>query len=503
MQPATALLLMCLWTANVHVHGLTTARTTASFQRSSATVSLGKNRSPLGPHFLHVDAFDQRHTLRLHPSASPFADTFRLQTTGRDEEGRLILKDLSLHEDQNASEMYQDLETGSVVRVSGSIVEGIISPTLTLTANADGQHEAVRQDIQDNHVKDYLEVPFEETVRQDIQDNHVKDYLEVPLEDRRHFESSATTRAVTTATVEMYIIVDSTLAAELGTDQKVKDYLGVFWNAVNQRFATVSDPKINLVLAGALIVREAADEPYITANTASSVYVEGYGALDAVSVWLRQQNDLPAYDMAYLMTGKNMYSGQSGSTGLAGLAWTKAACLQSSTKVYKSGMGEDNNYYRGVMTAAHEVAHNLGSPHDGDEGAEACSWDLGYIMSYKTVDAKKLLFSSCSQATMKTYISTSGASCLQSTSTGSQIPLSSKLPGQILSLDKQCQLATEKSNAYAATSVSEDSLCYQLVCQYQQQEGSYLYTYTRWTGRPAAEGSPCKSGGACKDGSCQ
>ncbi|XP_050687031.1 venom metalloproteinase antarease TserMP_A-like [Eriocheir sinensis] len=485
MKPEAGLLLVCLWAANCQVHGLAAPSTKASFQRSTATVIRGTSRSPLGSsHLLHVDAFDQRHTLRLQPAVSPFADTFRLQTTARDEEGRLIFKDVSYDEDHDTTELYQDPESGGVVRVSGTRVEGIISSTLTLTADADGQHEAVRQEI--------------------VPDFNVKDELEVPPEERLSFESSATTRAVSSATVEMYVIVDSTLAASVGTDQKVKDYLAVFWNAVNMRYATFSDPKIQLVLAGALIVRDAADEPYVTSNIASSIYVNGYGALEAVSKWLYQQKtNLPDYDLAYLMTGKNMFSPNGGSTSLAGLAYREAACVIGGTMMYKTGMGEDNSYYGGVMTAAHEVAHNLGSPHDGSDGSEACSWNLGYIMNYLTIDSKKLLFSSCSQAAMKKYISTSSGSCLQSTSTGATIPLSDTLPGQILSLDKQCQIATDKTDAYASKSVSEDTLCYKLVCQWKVQEGYTTWTYTQTTGRPAAEGSPCKSGGACKDGSCQ
>ncbi|XP_047493834.1 venom metalloproteinase antarease-like TpachMP_A [Penaeus chinensis] len=148
--------------------------------------------------------------------------------------------------------------------------------------------------------------------------------------------------------------------------------------------------------------------------------------------------------------------------GLAGIAWKGAACIVASgnKRSFNTGMGEDMGaYYVGVMTAAHEVAHNLGSPHDGKDGAEACSWDDGYIMSYVSGKSNKLFFSSCSQKLMKDYMSSDDGSCLQTTQIGEKIPLSSQLPGEIVSMDEQCQKQTGKSEAYESKSVSEDSLC--------------------------------------------
>ncbi|ROT64905.1 hypothetical protein C7M84_017146 [Penaeus vannamei] len=231
--------------------------------------------------------------------------------------------------------------------------------------------------------------------------------------------------------------------------------------------------------------------------------------LSSVSDWLFQNKaTLPVYDVAYLMTGKDMADVESGmiQEGLAGIAWRGAACVVASgnKRSFNTGMGEDMGaYYVGVMTAAHEIAHNLGSPHDGKDGAEACSWDDGYIMSYIPGKANKLFFSSCSQKLMKEYMASDEAACLQSTQVGEKIPLSSKLPGELVSMDEQCQKQTGKSDAYASKSVSEDSLCVQLVCQWQVKVGYSIWTYTQSTGRPAAEGSACRSGGVCTNGSCQ
>ncbi|XP_037794201.1 A disintegrin and metalloproteinase with thrombospondin motifs 18-like [Penaeus monodon] len=178
--------------------------------------------------------------------------------------------------------------------------------------------------------------------------------------------------------------------------------------------------------------------------------------------------------------------------GLAGIAWKGAACVVASgnKRSFNTGMGEDiGAYYVGVMTAAHEVAHNLGSPHDGKDGAEACSWDDGYIMSY-VPETDEGLYDQWRR-------------CLPSDDPSRREYSSSQLPGEVVSMDEQCQKQTGKSEAYASKSVSEDSLCVQLVCQWQVKDGYSIWTYTQSTGRPAAEGSACRSGGVFTNGSCQ
>ncbi|XP_042857237.1 A disintegrin and metalloproteinase with thrombospondin motifs 18-like [Penaeus japonicus] len=376
--------------------------------------------------------------------------------------------------------------------VDGTQVEGLITPTLAIKANTDGTHEAQRQ---------YTAEP-----------NAYNDYLEIPAEVRQYeaeAHSSKSSRGVLSVTAELYVIVDSSLAQLLGSNRKVKQYLSVFWNGVQKRFDTITDPKVKLVLSGALIVRDSADETYINDNVLLKNYIHGENTLNSISDWLfEKKGSLPAYDVAYLMTGKDMADVESGmiQKGLAGIAWKGAACVVASgnKRSFNTAMGEDMGaYYVGVMTAAHELAHNLGSPHDGKDGAEACSWDDGYIMSYVGGKSNKLFFSSCSQKLMKDYMTSSDAACLQTTEVGEQISLSSQLPGEKISMDEQCVKQTGKADAYASKSVSEDSLCVQLVCQWQVKDGYSIWTYTQSTGRPAAEGSACKSGGYCINGSCK
>ncbi|XP_071524490.1 A disintegrin and metalloproteinase with thrombospondin motifs like [Panulirus ornatus] len=487
MTTAAAFLLVCWWAALSHASVVRTP----TVERSSATVHLAGARSSFEPLELWVEAFNQQHNVRLQPASSPLSVDFRLQRMSTDDQGRDIIEDVV--EEAEDGDLYEDPATGSVVMVDGSRrVEGVITPTLSLRAAPDGTHEAVRQ---------HPAAVVAEAL--------IDDYLEVPHNVTRSGKSSRDGRGVVSVSPEVYVIVDSKLSAALGSNKKIKKYLSIFWNAVNQRFATMTDPKVNLVISGALMIRNSAKEPFITDNVLSQDYIDGTNTLSAVSDWLfEKRNKLPAYDIAYLMTGKDMADVESGVVrdGLAGIAWKGAACVvaMGNKRSFNTAMGEDKGaYYQGVMIAAHEVAHNLGSPHDGNDGAESCSWDDGYIMSYVSGKANKLFFSSCSQKLMKEYILTSSADCLHKTAVGAKIGLSSRLPGQIFSMDEQCQKITGESQAFASKSVSDDSLCVKLVCQWKEKVGNSVWTYTSSSQRPAAEGSPCRGGGACTNGSCK
>ncbi|XP_068230933.1 A disintegrin and metalloproteinase with thrombospondin motifs like [Palaemon carinicauda] len=464
----------------------------ATTHTAPATVRMGRSRSPLDPLRMEVEAFGEVHKLSLIPSPSPLSVDFKLLTPAFDEEGLLTVVDVEEEDDDDSlSELYHDPDTGSVVLIDGDKVEGFITPTLSLQIEADGTHKAIRQ---------YSPIPEEM--------GH--DYVKVPEGVLKGQPSSKKNmREAVNVTPEVFLVIDSDLASNFDTNTKLRRYLSVFWNAVNQRFATISDPSINLVLVGALYIRETKYEKFINENILLNNYIHGENTLNSFSDWLFTEVDhFPDHDLAYLMTGKDMADVENGviQGGLAGIAWKGAACVTSASqkRSFNSGMGEDQGAtYAGVMTAAHEVAHNLGSPHDGKDGAEACPWDDGFIMSYVAGSPNKVFFSSCSQQLMKDYMLTTDAECLSSLAVGANIPLSPTLPGELITMDQQCQKSTGKDNAYASKTADEDSLCVKLECQWQVKEGYQIWTYTQSSGRPAAEGSACRSGGKCINGSCQ
>ena len=197
-----------------------------------AKVRVSATRSPLEPVMVEVEAFDERHKLRLVPAPSVLSPDFKLQTT-RTVNGKMIIEDME--ENSGLSDVYHDPDTGAMLLVDGAAVDGIITPSITIESLHDGTHRAVR--------------------RYDSKAS-IHDFLEVPAGIKNDTKSMKSTEAVLEVSPEVYVVVDSTLAKTLASKKgKIKKYLAVFWNGVQQRFATMNDPKVKLILSSALIAK--------------------------------------------------------------------------------------------------------------------------------------------------------------------------------------------------------------------------------------------------------
>ncbi|CAG7816062.1 unnamed protein product, partial [Allacma fusca] len=127
----------------------------------------------------------------------------------------------------------------------------------------------------------------------------------------------------------------------------------------------------------------------------------------------RNAGNLPKHDLAPLLSGEDY-----GAT--AGLAWLGGVCRDGvaqdrKTKIsYRTSVSRDRGgAYAGIHTVSHELAHNMGAPHDGEKSSPeesrkydttGCPWNDGYIMSYIWNARNKLTFSSCSRFYMREII---------------------------------------------------------------------------------------------------
>ncbi|KAL1430883.1 hypothetical protein MTO96_014738 [Rhipicephalus appendiculatus] len=151
-------------------------------------------------------------------------------------------------------------------------------------------------------------------------------------------------------------------------------------------------------------------------------------------------------DAVYVFTGQNM--GDVDRTGkpkgnLLGIARKSSLCTELNV-----GMGEDTpGTFRGAHIAAHEIAHILGSSHDGGvgdpliqkQGGDLCSWEDGYLMSYKDGGRKKYQLSRCSKSQIRRLLSTVSDKCLEETSQLSMRTQRNILPGQIITAEDYCR----------------------------------------------------------------
>ncbi|XP_067141582.1 venom metalloproteinase antarease TserMP_A-like [Centruroides vittatus] len=104
----------------------------------------------------------------------------------------------------------------------------------------------------------------------------------------------------------------------------------------------------------------------------------------------------------------------------AGISQASSVC-----KCHKVGVAQDDSdYNERVDTVAHETAHLLGSPHDGDEpevldkvlpgnpGAKNCPYEDGYIMGSADDKVNKFKFSECTKKCIEHLLSLPRAACL-------------------------------------------------------------------------------------------
>jgi hypothetical protein len=195
---------------------------------------------------------------------------------------------------------------------------------------------------------------------------------------------------------EVLVVVDSTLYAKLGKDTSATNqYIRNFWSAVNLRFRTISNPKVELNIAGIVISKTPASTPFLKNSKVSSNTFNAATALDLMGkhYYKAASLNLPIFDMVVSLTALDMCAmkGSSCKKNTAGYAYVGGACVtnQRLKKINSVAIVEDGGGYSGVVVAAHEVAHLLGAVHDGDSaissvggpGASSCSKSDGFIMS--------------------------------------------------------------------------------------------------------------------------
>ena len=204
---------------------------------------------------------------------------------------------------------------------------------------------------------------------------------------------------------------------------------------------------------------------------------------------------LTGLDMARMKNGKMSRSN-------TGYAYVGGACVRNVylKKISSVALVEDSGGYSGVIVAAHEIGHLLGSVHDGDAapsylrgpGAKSCPWSEGYIMSDRRYTSRGQLWSDCSVKQMRHFLSTTTAQCLYNppASTDFSLPGQLSLPGSSLSLDQQCRADKGTRACY-----HDHRVCAQLFCYTNNYSGCFAT-------RPAVEGSQCGLNRHCISGKC-
>ncbi|XP_053972914.1 venom metalloproteinase 3-like isoform X1 [Hylaeus volcanicus] len=300
---------------------------------------------------------------------------------------------------------------------------------------------------------------------------------------------------------EVLVVIDDSLYSMLGRNmEQAKRYIVAFWNGVNLRYRAITEPKIRLNIAGIIVGMDPGAIPYVRQGRFGSNLLDADKALEGMASYFYKDRRVPwkIYDLALTMTHLNLCNKLDAhlcDTSTIGYSYVAGACNRNSitNTSEAAGIVEDNGGFSGIISAAHELGHLLGSHHDENpRDPGKCSPDDDYIMSTTLVlSEKEFKWSNCSLNALRKFISEDRAKCVYDEPPRATA-IRTILPGKLMTVDEQC----EKVYGGGACNKNSPSICYELICEAPGTNGVCDAIAA------ATEGSSCGTDLICLDGQC-
>ncbi|KAL3183676.1 hypothetical protein MRX96_033771 [Rhipicephalus microplus] len=297
---------------------------------------------------------------------------------------------------------------------------------------------------------------------------------------------------------EVHVVSCSVHEKNFETNEELIAYIAILMNAVNIWYEGMENPRIKVKVVG--ITRnkdgefEVIEDGFLIAERTINSFAE------------YAQTQLPGKpDAVYLMTGQDLASVSFSGTidnGVAGLAYVAMLCGPRNVAIGEDPAGS----FKGVYPAAHELAHTLGSVHDGyagvdhipdHPGAKDCPWEEGYLMSYQDGGTKKFHLSPCSEAQIRATLKSLPQTCLDEISEEDYMANHRKLPGQLISPEDYCNILM-KNQGRGVPLLKPDML---KECRFQCCLRTY-YGAGKCQTEYVLEGMACDEGKTCRKGVC-
>ncbi|XP_051168545.1 A disintegrin and metalloproteinase with thrombospondin motifs adt-2-like isoform X4 [Leptopilina boulardi] len=303
---------------------------------------------------------------------------------------------------------------------------------------------------------------------------------------------------------EILVYVDEILFKKHNYNvQKAVEYTLSYWNGVDLRYRQFQKPKIRLYIAGIVLIKNTL--PFVHKTLLSNGLYNAELLAEEFSKFLYKNsfNIQPKkdFDISMYMSGKLLYT-MNENRNTTGYAYIGAPCYfenqgNSRGRYMSAGVVTDENEYKYLLSGAHELGHILGALHDENDGTMSCLQKSSFIMSYNRYNRNMFLFSSCSVKSIVHTLSQDSTKCLRNNPAKykDNYPLRRLLPGQIMSLDEQCQKVGYHQCELIRTT------CLVLYCSITNKYGQLLSYSTYNT--PPAEGSYCAPGKYCIAGQCK
>ncbi|KAL3892110.1 hypothetical protein ACJMK2_004347, partial [Sinanodonta woodiana] len=265
---------------------------------------------------------------------------------------------------------------------------------------------------------------------------------------------------------------------------------------INLRYKTIEDPSISItiILQHFTIFQREFLFPHklskvITHTGKKLINAQLYSG--DLKQWVKTYGKkmVPAFDHAMLFTGHELYAGSIQNSGITGLSPLKSVC----DEIQKVSIIQSTHYSRTVLTAAHELGHNLGAMHDGTGDANDCNPDERFIMYFETItfnasipySRNAWLFSTCSVESFKKTLITKD--CVKVKGLAYDMDewmlFMKKEPGDVFTPSMQCFILYGHDHVFDG--VLDEKICHRLSCKNLKTRK----TINRYSS--AAEGTSC------------
>lgn len=322
------------------------------------------------------------------------------------------------------------------------------------------------------------------------------------------------------AKVELLVVVENSIYRKFLADNhnnrqaalaRIRQYYGIVVAMMDERFQTIEDRRLSISvrISGIMVAETREDSGWLEKLADWSKIGEHNGrasvntdrALYDFSLWIKDQHTtLPKFDHAMVFSGYRLSNKYDLSFG--GKAYLGAICdIKNGNSV---SIVSDTNDFQCVKVATHELAHSLGSVHDGDPGFENCPAKGNYVMApVATYEPEKLrnafFFSRCSVQQMKKLLRSKKAACVRDApSVYYKYDLQRLPPGKMISPDQHCQMIYGPKSTFCDEYDVQVVVCGQLWCRDPNLNGA-CRTNSYLTALP---GTPCRNGMSCHLGEC-